>query len=108
MADLEYDWHKPTFTPPASIQPRVVCAAIAYPSGLCIVGARHGDMVMSQQYKLRKPGDAHHGIQGFIDQWGRFMNRTTAWKIAEAAGQIHRRCGGDDVDGGTLYSENLY
>lgn len=45
---------------------------------------------------------------GFIDQFGNFHTRTEAWKIAEAAGQIFRRCGGDTVNGGTLYSENLY
>lgn len=46
--------------------------------------------------------------QGFIDQFGAFMSRTEAWKVAEAAGQIIRRVDGDAVDGGTLYSENLY
>jgi hypothetical protein len=46
--------------------------------------------------------------EGFIDQFGDFHARTEAWKIAEAAGQILHRCGGDDTDGGTLYSENLY
>lgn len=46
--------------------------------------------------------------QGFIDQLGQFHTRTEAWKIAEAAGQILYRCGGDTANGGTLYSENLY
>ena len=31
-----------------------------------------------------------------------------AWKIAEPAGQIRRRIGGDTINGGTLFSENLY
>lgn len=51
---------------------------------------------------------AHFQEQGFIDQWGIFLNRQEAWKVAKAAGQILYRCGGDDSDGGTLYSENLY
>ena len=46
--------------------------------------------------------------QGFIDQYGVFMTRQEAWKVAEAADQINYRCGGDDKYGGTLYSENLY
>lgn len=46
--------------------------------------------------------------QGFIDQWGVFMDRQEVWKVAEAAGQILHRCGGDTSNGGTLYSENLY
>lgn len=46
--------------------------------------------------------------QGFVDQRGVFLTRTEAWSIALAAGQIIRRVGGNDTDGGTLYSENLY
>ena len=46
--------------------------------------------------------------QGFIDRNSQFHDRTAAWKIAEPAGQIRRRVGGDETDGGTLYSENLY
>jgi hypothetical protein len=46
--------------------------------------------------------------QGFLDQHGVFLSRTEAWKVAEAAGQILRRVGGDDANGGTLFSENLY
>ena len=43
--------------------------------------------------------------QGFVDQRGMFMTREEAWAVAEAAGQIVRRCGGD---GEKLFSENLY
>ena len=46
--------------------------------------------------------------QGFIDRFGKFHNREEAWKIAEPAGQIRRRVGGDTINGGTLFSENLY
>ena len=46
--------------------------------------------------------------QGFIDRLGKFHNREEAWKIAEPAGQIRRRVGGDTINGGTLFSENLY
>ena len=46
--------------------------------------------------------------QGFVDRFGKFHNREEAWKIAEPAGQIRRRVGGDTINGGTLFSENLY
>lgn len=46
--------------------------------------------------------------QGFVDRFGDFHSRTDAWKIAHAANQIKHRCGGDDTNGGTLFSENLY
>ena len=45
---------------------------------------------------------------GFVDNRGNFLTRTEAWKVAEAAGQILYRVGGDETNGGTLYSENLY
>lgn len=47
-------------------------------------------------------------VQGFIDQRGTFMTREEAWKVAVESGQIKRRVGGDERNGGTLYSENLY
>ena len=46
--------------------------------------------------------------QGFVTSKGRFVGRQEAWKIAVDQKQIVRRVGGDDSDGGTLYSENLY
>ena len=46
--------------------------------------------------------------QGFVTDTGRYVDRCEGWKIAEAAGQIVARCGGDETGGGTLYSENLW
>ena len=43
--------------------------------------------------------------QGFVDQYGVFLNRKQALGVAEEAEQIIRRCGGDDTE---LFSENLY
>lgn len=86
---------------------RVVCAANRDASGRVIVGVRHWDDFMHTQADSQPWGVGDHD-QGFIDQFGAFMSRTEAWKVAEAAGQIIRRVGGDAVDGGTLYSENLY
>lgn len=79
-----------------------------------ILGPRHWDSTMHQQYKLL---EKHLGEnlprpeefkQGFIDRYGIFLTREEAWKVALAAGQIIFRCGGDEANGGRLYSENLY
>ena len=91
----------------------VVCAANRY-GDLIVCGARHFDKVMHSQLKFIKEDrlldfELEGRVEeGFIDQFGAFMSRTEAWQVAEAAGQIIRRVGGDDADGGTLYSENLY
>ncbi len=85
-------------------QRRVVCAACRDESlGRMVIGARHNDGIMHLY------ADDFSGWQdGFIDQHGTCMDRQEAWQVASAAGQIIRRCGGDDANGGTLYSENLY
>ena len=98
---------------------RVVCAANRRKDGKIVCGARHCDSIMRQQIGSRLDltrSDAEReesaswitAEQGFIDQFGTFLTRTEAWKIAEANGQIIRRCGGDEYNGGTLFSENLY
>lgn len=91
---------------------RVVCAAVRMSDidHSLVLGPRHWDETMHKQCAvlvwLTLPDP--HEEQGFIDQFGVFMDRQEAWKVAEAAGQIIYRCGGDDANGGTLYSENLY
>jgi len=86
---------------------RVVCAALkSKVSGRVICGARHFDKIMLGQ--ITHSGgriEWNEAEQGFIDQFDTFLSRPEAWKIAEAAGQILRRCGGD---GDSLFSENLY
>jgi len=83
---------------------RIVCAANRKRfTGGIVLGIRHWDAFM---HRLNTEGDPVD--QGFIDNKGAFLSRTEAWEVAEAAGQIIRRCGGDETDGGTLYSENLY
>lgn len=86
---------------------RVVCAACMDLHGLIVCSARHYDPLMHEQIEQIQKWAVSHGdhAQGFIDQFGVFMSRTEAWKVAEAAGQIIRRVGGDGVK---LYSENLY
>lgn len=93
-------------------QRRVVCAANRDPqTDHLILGARHWDQSMHIHHGLfvyAKYYDLKFSEQGFIDQHGVFMGRQEAWKVAKEAGQIIRRVPGDDEDGGTLYSENLY
>lgn len=47
--------------------------------------------------------------QGFVDQFGVYMDRKEAYQVAKAAGQLHypERCG-SSLDGPKLYSEGLY
>lgn len=88
----------------------VVCSACRYDKHM-LIGARHWDANMRAQAEF-VPKEVHpfkiDWEQGFIDQHCNFLTRTEAWKIAEANGQIIRRVGGDEADGGTLFSENLY
>ncbi len=90
----------------------VVCAANRY-GDIIVLGARHGDAVMSAQLiRLRDTGaitntHAQGRNQGFIDQWGVYMDRFEALEVAKAAGQIGRwrpKHPGDDW----LCSEDLY
>jgi hypothetical protein len=85
----------------------VVCAAIRNGGYEVICGPRHWDSTMRVAVAL-SGGQWKSAEQGFVDQFGQFMTRQEAWKVAEAAGQICYRVGGDERDGGTLYSENLY
>ena len=92
-------------TPPLN---RIVCAANLFDNDVLVTGVRHYDSVMHKTIALLGDKIQGRAVQGFIDKYGQFHTRTEAWKIAVAADQIFRRCGGDDRDGGTLYSENLY
>lgn len=90
----------------------VVCAACRYGT-LVIAGARHYDKVMQSQltyiqedslYDFEESGRAE---QGFIDQFGVFMDRKEALAVATAAGQINvRRSKTFPED--ELFSEDLY
>ena len=91
--------------PDYSVTPRLVVCAAMLKEGRIVTGARHFDKIMRAQM------EASEGIawwksckQGFIDQFGDFMDRTEAWNVAIAQGQIRREVSGP----GTLYSENLY
>lgn len=86
---------------------RIVCAAIQHKETKeIIVGPRHYDSTMRNQ--IEKFGGVQkwraNADQGFIDQFGRFIDRKVSWLIAESQGQIIQECSVP----GTLYSENLY
>lgn len=88
----------------------VVAAANLYSNGVVLIGVRHWDEHMYQQalrYRAQGalPEDDLDPAQGFVDNKGVFLSREHAWIVAEKAGQIWRRVGGD---GHCLYSENLY
>lgn len=91
---------------------RVVIAAYRFfKSGLeyIAIGPRHGDPTMRLHMDLicnvlgEKP--AHKDVdQGFIDQWGNFMDREEALVIAKKQNQILEKQGYDKE----LFSEDLY
>jgi len=79
----------------------VVCAALRHlHNGEIICGVRHWDRLMREQTAGKDSWE-----QGFVDNAGSFLTREEAWEVAEKAGQIVRRVGGD---GHELFSENLY
>lgn len=88
---------------------RVVCAANRLPDGTLLIGARHWDTHMVAQAKrLGVKGGCED--QGFIDQFGNFLTREEAWKVARKNGQITRLCSSETLEDeeGFLFSENLY
>ncbi len=85
---------------------KIVCAAVQVNYDYIVCSARHYDFVMNAQMSLIEEAySSANVIQGFIDQHGNFLTREQAWKVADEAGQIVRRVGGDGVE---LFSENLY
>jgi hypothetical protein len=88
-------------------QPRIVCAANKWNDEI-VLGPRHHDRLMNEAIANLEVPSGTKWVQGFIDQHCKFYTRIEAWKIAEAAGQIRMHVGGNESNGGTLYSENLY
>ena len=75
-----------------------------------LIGTRHGCRLMHEQIKQTglTYSDVEEVDDGFITSRGRFISREIAWKIALYSGQIKHRCGGDTINGGHLFSENLW
>ena len=94
-------------TPAQLLIQRVICAACRK-GGVIICSPRHMDSVARRvidQLEEDDPCWYTASEQGFVDQFGNFLTRQEAWIVAERAGQIKNRCGGDGVK---LFSENLY
>ena len=87
-------------------KPYIVCAANRMPDGKLLVGVRHWDKLMHDQYDARY-GDVHakHSEveQGFIDQWGKFYTREQALIAVESTGQTKGHYSKIE-----LFSEDLY
>lgn len=89
---------------PGAKQRRVVCAACRHRSTQRIVcGPRHFDPIMRTSMGPERWGGL--ADQGFIDQWGTFMDRAEAFQVAKAAGQIlyGPHLLGDELDSSDLY-----
>jgi len=95
-------WTENGLIKPAS---RVVCAANRHrESGRIICGARHWDKIMRAQ---KLPTEYWSDFdQGFINQFGQWLNREESYIIAKEQGQIIRPDGTHDDK--TLFSECLY
>lgn len=105
MTPTASDWQPPNKPYPERGHRRVVCAACISGNGVIVVSPRHGDTLCRAGFaQIGERPLTGPGQQGFIDQWGRFMDRKEAWRVAEAAGQILYEVSSP----GTLYSENLY
>jgi hypothetical protein len=94
-------------------QQRVVCAAIRAADGELLLGIRHYSPDMQRQIQQRVDGNKFmHRLdedQGFVDQFGNWLNRHQAWIVADEADQIKDRTYiGKSLDGPKLYSEALY
>lgn len=94
-------------------QRRVVCAALRASDGRLLLGIRHYSRDMHEQLARRDDRNRFQHLldenQGFVDQFGVYMTREEAYRVAEAAGQIiHPEACGQGLDGPKLYSEGLY
>jgi hypothetical protein len=99
------DITKTDWKPDYSVTPRrIVCAAMLK-NGRIITSARHYDKIMRAQMEASEGLDWWKGCkQGFIDQFGDFLDRKDAWNIAIEQNQIRQEVSSP----GTLFSENLY
>lgn len=82
---------------------QVVCAANRYGDEI-ILGVRHFCPLMRKHLdQLNLKGSEPHE-QGFVDQWGNFMDRSEALLVLKSNGRYIRS--EEFID--ELYSENIY
>lgn len=92
--------------------PRVIAGVANRYGGIIVMGTRHYsnsmrmalDALAGNEVLTQWAGD-ENCEQGFVDQFGTFLDRKEAWVLAEASGQIRHR---DGLPTGTLYSEHLW
>lgn len=99
--------------------PRMVVASATivhdkHGKSFMLVGARHWDSVMRATYEMLLETGFEHDRrnckdqQGFIDQYGVFMDRKEAWLVAKASNQIRTVLPCQACPEPELYSESLY
>lgn len=79
---------------------------------IIVMGTRHYsnlmcvglDALVEPRVLIEWAGEENYE-QGFVDQYGTFLDRKEAWLLAESTGQIRYRTG---LPTGTLYSEHLW
>jgi hypothetical protein len=88
----------------------VVCAANRY-RDIIVLGVRHFDQLMHNMiakipahYLPERPS---YWEQGFVDQYGVFMNRVEALEVANKSGQINTRRE-KTAPHHLLFSEDIY
>ncbi|MBF84509.1 MAG: hypothetical protein CL489_08550 [Acidobacteria bacterium] len=103
MVKFKPDANKTTVN---GIKRQVVCAANKYPCGTIVLGVRHFCPLMRQNIKAHgiKPTQMDM-IQGFVDQWGNFMDREEALAVVKANGRFMRDTGFHSRE---LFTENCY
>ncbi len=72
---------------------RVVSMAACIVDGHLIVGNRHFCPIMNMTIENLGIDHKKHDVrtdQGFVDQWGVWLSREDAWKVAKAANQIKK------------------
>lgn len=82
--------------------PHVVCAAIRLSDGLIVTGIRHYCETMCRQLERMNVLEPE-AEQGFVDQFGNFLTRQEAFKLATSNGRVT-----EYNTWGVLYSEDLY
>ena len=90
------------FVPSGYAKRQVVCAANRYGEHI-ILGVRHHCPLMNKMLDLAGI-NRYTKEQGFVDQWGNYMDRKEALFVLKTNGRWTR----DDDFSNELYSENLY
>lgn len=105
---MEKPWHKDRHWNPPDFEARrrVIASACRARTGELVVGPRHWDECMHRMKASMKGIDWAFHTQGFIDQFGFFMDREEAYVVAAHQNQIVNPDAA--LAGNRLCSECLY